>query len=103
MGVPSFFKWLAKRYPKTVQNAAERRADEPEPVAKQNDADANGSAGSSSSSANGVEDRSGVWQPVGDNPRIDNLYLDMNGIIHPVSAHALDDVLRTQTRLPTSI
>lgn len=88
MGVPSFFKWLAKRYPKTVQNAAERQADEPEPVAKQaDDAAANGSASSSTSSSGVVKDRSGVWQPVGDNPAIDNLYLDMNGIIHPVSHH----------------
>ncbi|XP_076927577.1 5'-3' exoribonuclease 3-like [Bidens hawaiensis] len=50
MGVPSFYRWLANRYPKTVVNAVEYDG-----------------------------------SPVKD-PKVvefDNLYLDMNGIIHP--------------------
>ena len=61
MGVPSFFRWLTKKYPKVVTDAVE-----PAPT---------------------VVD--GVVVPItADSPNpnhlaVDNLYLDMNGIIHP--------------------
>ncbi|CAM9488808.1 unnamed protein product, partial [Ectocarpus fasciculatus] len=63
MGVPAFFKWLIEKYPKTVQDVLERRQ--------------------------AVVD--GVVIPLNlneDNPNgveYDNLYVDMNGLIHPCS------------------
>ena len=77
MGVPSFFKWLAKRYPRTVQGAA----DKPTP---RTDGEQSGAA-SAAPAAAGTEKADDAPAPLGDNPIIDNLYLDMNGIIHPVS------------------
>lgn len=71
MGVPSFFKWVAKRYPKTVQEASE-------PTEEQTKANAAAAAAASACNAEMPP------STVGNNPVIDNLYLDMNGIIHPV-------------------
>lgn len=48
MGVPAFYRWLVKKYPKIVVNASEPRGE---------------------GNSNSLE--------------FDNLYLDMNGIIHP--------------------
>ncbi|KAI3756792.1 hypothetical protein L1987_56615 [Smallanthus sonchifolius] len=55
MGVPSFYRWLAYRYPKTVVNAVEN-----------------------TENPNGYE--------------FDNLYLDMNGIIHPCFHREQDEI-----------
>ncbi|KAI0514279.1 hypothetical protein KFK09_010314 [Dendrobium nobile] len=53
MGVPSFYRWLVERYPKTVVDAKDGGED----CATDDDRNPNG--------------------------EFDNLYLDMNGIIHP--------------------
>ncbi|XP_058200001.1 5'-3' exoribonuclease 3-like isoform X1 [Rhododendron vialii] len=63
MGVPSFYRWLVKKYPNTVANAIEEEGDE---------------AGGGSSV---VDSRSSRPNPNGF--EFDNLYLDMNAIIHP--------------------
>ncbi|XP_028106985.1 5'-3' exoribonuclease 3-like isoform X2 [Camellia sinensis] len=54
MGVPSFYRWLVNKYPKIVVNAIEEKEEKIE---------------TSLVNPNGIE--------------YDNLYLDMNGIIHP--------------------
>ncbi|CAL5423938.1 unnamed protein product [Camellia sinensis] len=54
MGVPSFYQWLVNKYPKIVVNAIEEKEEKIE---------------TSLVNPNGIE--------------YDNLYLDMNGIIHP--------------------
>lgn len=62
MGVPTFYKWLSVKYPRVVTDAVEGT---PLPVEDL-------TAGSSASD-------------VPQNGHFDNLYLDMNGIIHPCS------------------
>ncbi|VDM33595.1 unnamed protein product [Hydatigera taeniaeformis] len=63
MGVPAFFRWLSQKYPSIVVHCVEKRGR--------------------------VIDEEGHREPVdilGPNPNgeeFDNLYLDMNGIIHP--------------------
>ncbi|KAN0127489.1 XRN 5'-3' exonuclease N-terminus domain containing protein [Lactarius tabidus] len=66
MGVPALFRWLSRKYPKIISSVAE------EEEAKMQD-----------------EDGNDIVVPVnmeGPNPNeveFDNLYLDMNGIVHP--------------------
>lgn len=61
MGVPAFFRWLSRKYPSVIVHCVENKA-----------VDVNGvkiPINTSEENPNGVE--------------FDNLYLDMNGIIHP--------------------
>ena len=61
MGVPTFFKWICTRYPKVIKDAVEKSCVEVE----------------------GREVPIDYEEPNPNGIEFDNLYLDMNGIIHP--------------------
>ncbi|KAG1926831.1 5'-3' exoribonuclease [Pimephales promelas] len=61
MGVPAFFRWLSRKYPSIVVHCLEEKAKE----------------------YNGIKIPVDTSKPNPNEVEFDNLYLDMNGIIHP--------------------
>ncbi|XP_033735446.1 5'-3' exoribonuclease 2-like [Pecten maximus] len=61
MGVPAFFRWLSRKYPSIIVNCIEQKAKE----------------------VDGQKVPVDTSQPNPNDYEFDNLYLDMNGIIHP--------------------
>uniref|UniRef100_U3J2M3 5'-3' exoribonuclease n=1 Tax=Anas platyrhynchos platyrhynchos TaxID=8840 RepID=U3J2M3_ANAPP len=61
MGVPAFFRWLSRKYPSIIVSCVEEKAKE----------------------CNGVKAPIDTSKPNPNEVEFDNLYLDMNGIIHP--------------------
>lgn len=96
MGVPAFFRWLTIRYPKVVIDAlseddielleVEYKADKRQEDKNEIDLDLDDEAAHQQAAEykrlNKEKDVIAA-KIKANNPAVDNLYLDMNGIIHP--------------------
>lgn len=80
MGIPAFFMWLTNRYPQIVVDALSESDLEQYQSEYQNDKNKD----PNEIGLDDADDKMLIREKVkNNNPRIDNLYLDMNGIIHP--------------------
>lgn len=86
MGVPSFFRWLIKKYPKIVSDCIEETNEDADTAERNGLLD--GTA-ASHEHPHGSLLNIDATLPNPNGFEIDNLYLDMNGIIHPC-AHPED-------------
>lgn len=87
MGVPAFFRWITLRYPKVVLDAYDEQAVQEESI-RPDDNEIN---------LQGLNDSEYV------NPHVDNLYFDMNGIIHPCTHPTSGRAPKTETEMFNSI
>lgn len=92
MGVPAFFRWLTIRYPKVVIDALSEEDLEllemeyTTKVTDSNEIDLNDDEAlqQATSLLKKQKEKEILQEKIKlNNPKIDNLYLDMNGIIHP--------------------
>jgi 5'-3' exoribonuclease 2 len=87
MGVPAFFRWLTVRYPKVIIDALteeDLELLETEYVLDKNEIDLDDDLAQAAALNSKQKQKSTIAQKVkNNNPECDNLYLDMNGIIHP--------------------
>jgi len=86
MGVPAFFRWLTVRYPKVIIDAL--TADDLELLEAEfkdgNEIDLDDDLAQATRLNQRAKQREIINKNVNaNNPEVDNLYLDMNGIIHP--------------------
>jgi len=86
MGVPAFFRWLTVRYPKVIVDALTE--DDLELLETEfkdnNEIDLDDDLAQASRLNLRAKQRQVINKKISsNNPEIDNLYLDMNGIIHP--------------------
>uniref|UniRef100_A0A3Q3QNA0 5'-3' exoribonuclease n=1 Tax=Monopterus albus TaxID=43700 RepID=A0A3Q3QNA0_MONAL len=80
MGVPAFFRWLSRKYPSIVVHCLEEKGKE----------------------CNGVRVPVDTTKPNPNEVEFDNLYLDMNGIIHPCT-HPEDPAPKNEDEMMVAI
>jgi 5'-3' exoribonuclease 2 len=86
MGVPAFFKWLTIRYPQVVIDALSEEDFDYyfSKFSKEKGDQAIEVVGGRVKDSEEVEVEIRIRNKIDqNNPKVDNLYLDMNGIIHP--------------------
>ncbi|GBP17249.1 5'-3' exoribonuclease 2 homolog [Eumeta japonica] len=82
MGVPAFFRWLSRKYPSVIIECVENKQVDP-------DTGKNIYDDATLPNPNGVE--------------FDNLYLDMNGIIHPCTHQKIKPAPKNEDEMMIAI